>query len=199
MNAKNTPTNITLDLTALNNLLTKKGKVTVTELAAFYKTGKRALRAELKTLKEKGLVSYTAAGDELRFEIVVDEEGGIHTPGEWGTWTVGIDVAAVLQLMHKRAQEKAVSVYNSKNDTKGWTPFDALGEMVNAYSCAIHNCNEHGVNFDKSIISTMYGRLMAAVVWHAAHQGISLEDLVTQASRQSEAFLELSESDCDAD
>ena len=56
MRAKNTPTNITLDLTALNDLLTKKGKVTVTELAAFYKTGKRALRAELKTLKEKGLV-----------------------------------------------------------------------------------------------------------------------------------------------
>ena len=89
---------------------------------------------------------------------------------------------SVFQI-YKTARGLRVAAYNSFGSHG--SGFNGIVELAKAYATAQDQCEAHNAHFDKSLLSSMYGRLLAVTIWHTAHQGLNLETLMTYAFANS--------------
>lgn len=88
-----------------------------------------------------------------------------------------------LDQIYKTAEGVRIKAYNSFA-THG-SGFNGIVKLAQAYATAQDECETHNAHFDKSLLSSMYGRLLAVTIWHAAHQGLDLDTLMVNAFSNS--------------
>lgn len=88
-----------------------------------------------------------------------------------------------LDQIYNTAKAMRINTYNSFA-TQG-SGFNGIIELAKAYATAQDQCEAHNAHFDRSLLSNMYGRLLAVTLWHAAHQGLDLDTLMVNAFSNS--------------
>ena len=94
-----------------------------------------------------------------------------------------MDLGKSVFQIYKTARGLRVAAYNSFGSHG--SGFNGIVELAQAYADAEDQCQKHNAYFDTPLLSNMYGRLLAVTLWHAAHQGLNLETLMTYAFANS--------------